>query len=78
MPVFCITYATTGHDQLQSLEWVTESHWDEERTRRCFEERHPNAAIASIEAIEGSLPYASPASREAAATTQNTTEPRNA
>ena len=50
MPVFCITYTTprTNHGITEELEWVTDSDWDAERTRRCFEARYPDAAITAF------------------------------
>ena len=57
MPVFHIKYTTprTDHGIYEDIEWVTEANWDEQRTRRCFEARHPDAAIISLQEVQPCL-----------------------
>lgn len=58
MPVFHIAYTTTRTDHAvsDSVEWVTESSWDAQRTRQCFEARHPDASVLHIEEVETCRP----------------------
>ena len=54
MPLFRILYTNpeTDHAITEVLEWVTCSHWDADRTRRCFEERFPRSACIQVREIE--------------------------
>lgn len=54
MPVFHITYTTprTDHGITESIEWVTDSGWDANRTRQCFQSRHPDAAILHLNEVK--------------------------
>lgn len=53
MPVFRITYTTprTDHGITEELEWVTDSDWDEAKTRQCFQARHTDAAILRFQQV---------------------------
>jgi hypothetical protein len=53
MPIFRIKYTTarTNHGITEELEWVTDSDWDSERTRACFQARHPDAAITAFQQL---------------------------
>lgn len=54
MPVFQILYTSPSknHEIIESLEWVTDSDWGVERTRKCFIERHPKAELIQIREID--------------------------
>lgn len=54
MPIFRIQYTTprTDHGITETIEWVTEANWDLQRTRECFQARHPDAAILSLQEVQ--------------------------
>lgn len=54
MPAFRILYTTanTDHAITTTLEWVTDGSWDADRTRREFQERHPDAAIVQLREVK--------------------------
>lgn len=54
MPVFHIQYTTprTDHAVTEDIEWVTEAHWDQQRTRQCFQARYPDAAVLHITEVQ--------------------------
>lgn len=53
MPVFRLLYTTprTDHGITETLEWVTETGWDADRTRQCFHERYPDAALVQCREV---------------------------
>lgn len=53
MPVFSITYTTprTNHGITEEVEWVTNSDWDDRRTRDCFQARYPDAAVICLKEL---------------------------
>lgn len=53
MPVFYIQYTTprTNHGITEETEWVTDSDWDADRTRQCFQARFPDASILRFQQI---------------------------
>ncbi len=54
MPIFRIEYTTprTDHGIHETIEWVTEANWSADRTRECFQARHPDAAILRITEVQ--------------------------
>jgi hypothetical protein len=60
VPFFRITYTTPlkGHDIVDEIEWITESHWNAQQTLECFQSRFPSAAVIACAEI-GDLPTTS-------------------
>lgn len=54
MPIFRILYTNdrTGHAITETIEWVTDGSWDQDRTRQEFQQRHPGTAIVQLREIE--------------------------
>ena len=53
-PLYRIEYTTpeTANAIVQSVEWVTASDWNADRTCQEFQRRHPNAAILQCKPIQ--------------------------
>jgi hypothetical protein len=53
MPIFHIVYTDerTNHLFQTDTDWITEGHWDAERTEQCFKERFPTVTVVQIKDI---------------------------